>query len=266
MHSTPVPPRTLPPHLLADVLGLSVLFVTPRHFQNIIQTCQGEKANAIKQPIMTAAGVHHRHPSDCRAQEWRPRKAPQPHLFGYYLPQLGDDDLLFSMRLFKDTSHVLGNEQPRFKNMKKPCLISFDIFRPPFCDGLIHGLLSIRLSLSTKDAQKICSNTFFTFKPYNPSNQGVGQQPLHLQQRPRVPLNKLKNTINAFFPTTTSCGSGRSSSSSSRTTSSPTRTTRMSTTSTRGEGGPQVEVHRECTGPEWREEAPPPGDGWHQAH
>ena len=105
------------------------------------------------------------------------------------------------MRLFKDTPHVLGNEQPRFKNMKKPCLISFDIFRPPFCDGLIKDLLSIRLSLSTKDAQKICSNTFFTFKPYNPSNQGVGQQPLHLQQRPRLPPTTLKNTVNvSFFP------------------------------------------------------------------
>ena len=33
---------------------ISVLFVTPRHFQNVLQTRQGEKASATKQPIMTA--------------------------------------------------------------------------------------------------------------------------------------------------------------------------------------------------------------------
>ena len=67
-----------------------------------------------------------------------------------------DDDLLLSMRLFNATPHVLWQDPPQVKNMKKPCLISFDIFCPSFGAGLIHERLSVRLSLDTNDMQKIC--------------------------------------------------------------------------------------------------------------
>ena len=42
--------------------------------------------------------------------------------------------------------------------MKKPCLISFDLFRPSIGDGIIHERLSVRLSLDTNDMPRICSN------------------------------------------------------------------------------------------------------------
>ena len=47
--------RVPPPRELADLLGLRDIFVTPRHNQNVLQSRHGEKLNAIKQPIMTAA-------------------------------------------------------------------------------------------------------------------------------------------------------------------------------------------------------------------
>ena len=52
--------------------------------------------------------------------------------------------------------------------MKKPCLISFDLFRPSIGDGIIHERLSVRLSLCTNNMQKICSDMCIMLKPTAP--------------------------------------------------------------------------------------------------
>ena len=43
------------------------------------------------------------------------RKRLTRHLFGSSIPQLGDDEILFSTLLFNATPHVLGHEPPRVK-------------------------------------------------------------------------------------------------------------------------------------------------------
>ena len=43
------------------------------------------------------------------------RKPLNRHFFGYSMPQLGDDDLLLSTRLFHATPHVTWKEPPQVK-------------------------------------------------------------------------------------------------------------------------------------------------------
>ena len=78
--------------------------------------------NATKQPIMTAAPAFK---VDAlvfdEPKRGGLRKCLNRHIFGFYTPQPGDDDMLISMRLFNATLHVLRQEPPQVKNMKKPC-------------------------------------------------------------------------------------------------------------------------------------------------
>ena len=126
------------------------------------------------------------------------RKRLNRHLFCFYMPQLGDDGDLLSTLPFNATPHVLGQEPPQVKNTKKPCLISFNIFRPSFGDVLIHERLSVGLFFYTKDMQKICSNMCFMLKPDKAFPPRVGHQLLRRRQRPGYPDN-LKNFINVSF-------------------------------------------------------------------
>ena len=116
LHDRDVPPATrlcralnaVPPedefHLLTHsqiFSDLSVLFVTARHSKNVLRTRQGEKAKAIKQPIMTAALAFN---VDTllfvEPGKGGLRKRLNRHIFCYSMQQLGDDDLLFSTRPF----------------------------------------------------------------------------------------------------------------------------------------------------------------------
>ena len=108
MCSTPVPPedkfRLIGYSLTFS--DISVLFVTPLHFQNVMKTHPGKRAKALKQPTMTAGPAFTVDaPLIVESKEGCLRKRLNRNLFGYYMPQLGGDDMLFSMPLFNATPH-----------------------------------------------------------------------------------------------------------------------------------------------------------------
>ena len=109
------------------------------------------------------------------------RKHLNRNLFGFYMPQLVDDDMHFSTRLFNATRPLVGSAAGQ--NMKNPCLVSFDIFCPSFGDGLIHERLSVCLSLNMMDMPKIARTSASRPSRQIPSQQGVRHQPHYRRQQ-----------------------------------------------------------------------------------
>ena len=115
IRQTPVPPMTCSvSSRLADLLDLSVLLVTPRHFQNALQTHQGERAEASKQPVLTTAPAFTVDaPMFVEPKKGGIRKRLSRRLSRSYMLHLGDDDMLFSTRLFNATPHSSGRSHRR---------------------------------------------------------------------------------------------------------------------------------------------------------
>ena len=100
------------------------------------------------------------------------RKRLNRNGFGYCMPQVIDDvdNGLDGKREDHIDHDLLGLSEAvnrPSENMKKPSMISFNIFRQSFGDRLIHE----RLSLPTKDIPKICSNMCVTLKPDSAPHQ-----------------------------------------------------------------------------------------------
>ena len=140
---------------------------------------------------------------------------------------VGDDDRLFTTRLFNATPRIIGQEPPRVKRTRKPCLISFDLIPQSFGDGLIHERLSVFLSLNANDMLEICSNMCFMLKP--DSALPIKESAVSLSTADNDPgyhPTNIKNPVNVSFIHDDFIASGRRSLSSSRSTSSPSRTSR----------------------------------------
>ena len=77
------------------------------------------------------------------------------HDIGNSLSSVGDDDPSFSTRVFNATPHVIGQEPLQVKNVKRPSLNSFDIFRQSFGAGIIHE----RLSVASRSTRTRCGRS-----------------------------------------------------------------------------------------------------------
>ena len=96
--------RVPPPRVLANLLGPQRPLRHGAALPEVHQTRQGEKAKDIKQPTMTApAAFTVDAPLFVEPKSGGLRKRLNRNLFGFYMPQLVDDDMHFSTRLFNAT-------------------------------------------------------------------------------------------------------------------------------------------------------------------
>ena len=136
----------------------------------------------------------------CLSSRRRPQKRLNRNSFGHSMQQLGDD-LLFLTRLFNATPPRPREGASPGQDVKNPCLISFDLFRPSFGAGLIHERLSVRLSLHTNDMHKICSNMCIMLKSDTtpPNKESVIRLSTASYNAQGSHPTTLTNSINVFF-------------------------------------------------------------------
>ena len=133
------------------------VFVAQRHFQTVLRPA-GARVQRPSSSGSLPPPRSSRRAAACRTQGGRLQKHLNSRLVGYFTPQLGEttSSSRRSPSTQRPTSSGRNHQAKEFKN---PCLISSILFGLSFGDGLIHEQLSVRLSFSTNDMQKICSNS-----------------------------------------------------------------------------------------------------------